>query len=96
MISICIIFFKKIVLFVIVFYFVIFLNIYYKREFCFIGLGFNIRGGVDILYVQGDFGIFVIKIREDGVVFLDGCLREGDKILEVNICRYLIFFVRIV
>lgn len=78
------------------FLFVIFLNIYYKREFCFIGLGFNIRGGVDILYVQGDFGIFVIKIREDGVVFLDGRLREGDKILEVNICRYLIFFVRIV
>lgn len=48
------------------------------------GLGFNIRGGVDIPYVQGDSGIFVTKIREDGAAFLDGRLREGDKILEIN------------
>ncbi|XP_062568419.1 synaptojanin-2-binding protein-like [Saccostrea cucullata] len=48
------------------------------------GLGFNIRGGVDIPYVQGDSGIFVTKIREDGAAFQDGRLREGDKVLEIN------------
>ncbi|XP_048734620.2 disks large homolog 1-like isoform X1 [Ostrea edulis] len=48
------------------------------------GLGFNIRGGVDIPYVQEDSGIFVTKIREDGAAFLDGRLKEGDKILEIN------------
>lgn len=45
--------------------------------------------------MQGDSGIFVTKIREDGAAFLDGRLREGDKILEVNICIYSTFLVRI-
>lgn len=66
-----------------------------SKKIVFTGLGFNIRGGVDIPYVQGDSGIFVTKIREDGAAFLDGRLREGDKILEVNICRYSTFLVRI-
>lgn len=95
MISTCITSSKKIVLLVIAFHFATSLNIYYKREPCFTGLGFNIRGGVDIPYVQGDSGIFVTKIREDGAAFLDGRLREGDKILEVNICKYSTFLVRI-
>jgi hypothetical protein len=33
--------------------------------------------------VQEDSGIFVTKIREDGAAFIDGRLKEGDKILEV-------------
>ncbi|KAK3092799.1 hypothetical protein FSP39_007319 [Pinctada imbricata] len=49
-----------------------------------VGLGFNIRGGVDIPYLPGETGIFVTKIREDGAAFKDGRLQEGDKILEVN------------
>ncbi|OWF52310.1 synaptojanin-2-binding protein-like [Mizuhopecten yessoensis] len=49
-----------------------------------IGLGFNIRGGVDNPHIQGDTGIFVTKIREDGSAFKDGRLKEGDKVLEVN------------
>ncbi|XP_069116058.1 synaptojanin-2-binding protein-like [Argopecten irradians] len=48
------------------------------------GLGFNIRGGVDAPHIQGDCGIFVTKIREDGSAFKDGQLKEGDKVLEVN------------
>ncbi|XP_060074648.1 synaptojanin-2-binding protein-like [Ylistrum balloti] len=48
------------------------------------GLGFNIRGGVDAPHIQGDSGIFVTKIREDGSAFKDGQLKEGDKVLEVN------------
>ncbi|XP_033736389.1 synaptojanin-2-binding protein-like [Pecten maximus] len=47
-------------------------------------LGFNIRGGVDAPHIQGDCGIFVTKIREDGSAFKDGQLKEGDKVLEVN------------
>ncbi|XP_022333491.2 synaptojanin-2-binding protein-like isoform X1 [Crassostrea virginica] len=50
----------------------------------YLGLGFNIRGGVDIPFVENDSGIFVTKIREDGAAYLDGRLREGDKILEIN------------
>ncbi|KAL3873652.1 hypothetical protein ACJMK2_036746 [Sinanodonta woodiana] len=48
------------------------------------GLGFNIRGGVDIPHVKGDVGIFVTKIRENGAAYKDGRLKEGDKILEIN------------
>lgn len=48
------------------------------------GLGFNIRGGVDIPHVPGDTGIFVTRLKEDGAAFKDGRLKEGDKILEVN------------
>ncbi|XP_013405737.1 synaptojanin-2-binding protein [Lingula anatina] len=48
------------------------------------GLGFNIRGGSDIPYIQGDSGIFVTKIRDDGAAAADGRLQEGDKIIEIN------------
>ena len=48
-----------------------------------LGLGFNIRGGIDIPHINGDTGIFVTKIRENGAAFKDGRLKEGDKILEV-------------
>ncbi|XP_035684712.1 synaptojanin-2-binding protein-like isoform X2 [Branchiostoma floridae] len=48
------------------------------------GLGFNIRGGVDMPHVEGDPGIFITKIREGGAAALDGRLQEGDKVLEIN------------
>lgn len=48
------------------------------------GLGFNIRGGVDQPHFPNDTGIFVTKIRENGAAAVDGRLKEGDKILEVN------------
>ena len=54
----------------------------------FVGLGFNIRGGVDIPHINGDTGIFVTKIRENGAAFKDGRLKEGDKILEVLFVNY--------
>lgn len=47
------------------------------------GLGFNIRGGVDMPHLPNDYGIFVTKIREVGAAALDGRLAEGDKILKV-------------
>lgn len=48
------------------------------------GLGFNIRGGVDNPHIPGDSGIFVTKVRENGAAFVDGRLKEGDKILAIN------------
>lgn len=51
---------------------------------CCLGLGFNIVGGVDQPYVANDSGIFVSKIKMDGVAALDGRLQEGDKILAVR------------
>lgn len=51
--------------------------------FFFLGLGFNIVGGVDQNYVLNDSGIYVSKIKEDGAAALDGRLQEGDKILSV-------------
>ncbi|XP_068608481.1 synaptojanin-2-binding protein [Brachionichthys hirsutus] len=48
------------------------------------GLGFNIVGGVDQHYVVNDNGIYVSKIKEEGVAALDGRLQEGDKILAIN------------
>ncbi|XP_068195076.1 synaptojanin-2-binding protein [Antennarius striatus] len=48
------------------------------------GLGFNIIGGVDQQYIVNDSGIYVSKIKEDGVAALDGRLQEGDKILAIN------------
>lgn len=52
--------------------------------FFFLGLGFNIVGGVDQHYVANDSGIYVSKIKEDGAAALDGRLQEGDKILAVR------------
>jgi hypothetical protein len=51
-----------------------------------LGLGFNIRGGVDNPHIPGDSGIFVTKVRENGAAFVDGRLKEGDKILSVSFC----------
>lgn len=48
------------------------------------GLGFNIRGGIDVPHLKNDPGIFVTKIRDIGTAYEDGRLKEGDKILEVN------------
>lgn len=48
------------------------------------GLGFNIVGGVDLPYVLNDNGIFVSKIKKDGMAAMDGRLQEGDKILAIN------------
>lgn len=49
------------------------------------GLGFNIVGGVDLPYVLNDNGIFVSKIKKDGMAAMDGRLQEGDKILAVAV-----------
>ena len=56
-----------------------------------VGLGFNIKGGVDNPQVPGDSGIFVAKIREGGSAALDERLQEGDKILEVKSLSVNIF-----
>lgn len=48
------------------------------------GLGFNITGGKDQPHLPNDDGIFVTKIRETAAAGMDGRLKEGDKILEVN------------
>ncbi|XP_054256112.1 synaptojanin-2-binding protein [Indicator indicator] len=48
------------------------------------GLGFNIVGGTDRQYIPNDNSIYVSWIKKDGPAYLDGRLREGDKILAVN------------
>ncbi|NXS54414.1 SYJ2B protein, partial [Brachypteracias leptosomus] len=48
------------------------------------GLGFNIVGGTDQQYFSNDNNIYVSRIKKDGAAYLDGRLREGDKILAVN------------
>lgn len=47
------------------------------------GLGFNIRGGVDMPFAW-DTGIFVARIKEGEAAHKDGRLQEGDKIIEVT------------
>lgn len=54
------------------------------------GLGFNIRGGIDLPHAPNDTGIFVTRIKEDGAAFKDRRLKEGDKILEVCKDRLLL------
>ena len=49
-----------------------------------VGLGFNIRGGVDNAHIENDPGIFVTTIRMNGAAAKDGRLQPGDKILEVS------------
>jgi len=48
------------------------------------GLGFNIKGGKDMQLLKGDDGIYVAKIKPDGAAAIDGQLKVGDRILEVN------------
>ncbi|CAH1791219.1 unnamed protein product [Owenia fusiformis] len=48
------------------------------------GLGFNIRGGIDIPQTPGENGIYVTKIRSDGSAAADGRLQNGDKIIKIN------------
>lgn len=48
-----------------------------------LGLGFNIRGGIDNVHVGNDPGIFVTTIRPNGAAAKDGRLKTGDKILQV-------------
>uniref|UniRef100_A0A8R1DLF4 Uncharacterized protein n=1 Tax=Caenorhabditis japonica TaxID=281687 RepID=A0A8R1DLF4_CAEJA len=48
------------------------------------GLGFSIAGGQGNEHVKGDTDIYVTKIIEEGAADLDGRLRVGDKILEVD------------
>lgn len=48
------------------------------------GLGFNIRGGVDMPHLPDDHGIFVTRVRSVGAAAVDGRLAEGDKILKVR------------
>lgn len=54
---------------------------------CHGGLGIKIAGGRSTL--GADFGIFIKKILSGGVADLDGRLREGDQLLEVNGCSLL-------
>lgn len=48
------------------------------------GLGFNILGGKDTPHLEGDTGVFVAKVRDQGAAIEDGRLQEGDRILAVN------------
>ena len=59
----------------------------------FVGLGFNIRGGVDNIHVGHDPGIFVTTVKPTGAAAKDGRLHPGDKILEVYIIMCLYFSV---
>lgn len=54
---------------------------------CLSGLGIKIAGGRSAL--GADFGIFVKKVLSRGAADLDGRLREGDQLLEVNGCSLL-------
>ncbi|CAI5454599.1 unnamed protein product [Caenorhabditis angaria] len=48
------------------------------------GLGFSIAGGVGNENVPGDTDIYVTNIIDEGAADIDGRLRVGDKILEVD------------
>ncbi|XP_058804324.1 disks large 1 tumor suppressor protein-like isoform X2 [Phymastichus coffea] len=48
------------------------------------GFGFSITGGKDNQHIPSDNGIFVTKILEGGVAFLDGRLKVGDKIIGIK------------
>ena len=49
-----------------------------------LGLGFNVKGGID-QPIEGDPGVFVAKINENGAAAKDGRLQKGDKIIEVSV-----------
>eukprot|EP00054_Salpingoeca_dolichothecata_P013124 m.73080 g.73080 ORF g.73080 m.73080 type:complete len:1258 (+) comp20312_c0_seq1:14-3787(+) len=48
------------------------------------GLGFSIAGGTDVPVEEGDDYIYITSIIEGETAALDGRLRVGDKLLEVN------------
>eukprot|EP00041_Stephanoeca_diplocostata_P035063 m.1223856 g.1223856 ORF g.1223856 m.1223856 type:complete len:1436 (+) comp24626_c0_seq13:242-4549(+) len=48
------------------------------------GVGFSIAGGVDDPIEEGDTFIYVTHIIEGGFTHLDGQIRFGDKIIQVN------------
>ena len=48
------------------------------------GLGFNIRGGTDCLYVPGDPGIFITRIRKEGAVAETKQIPEWARLLEID------------
>merc|ERR1712146_412241 len=48
------------------------------------GLGFSIVGGVDQPVEEGDDGVYITSILDDGTAQKDGRLQLGDKIVEVN------------
>ena len=58
------------------------------------GLGFNIQGGIDSPYIQGEKGIYVVKIRSNGAAAKDGRLNEGDQILSVRHSIQLYIFLK--
>lgn len=45
--------------------------------------GFNIKGGMDRPVLKEDTGVFVTKIRPNGIASKDKRLAPGDRILEV-------------
>ena len=53
-------------------------------RYLYIGLGFNIRGGLDNIHIGSDPGIFVTTVKPNGAAAEDGRLQPGDKILEVR------------
>ena len=59
------------------------MDIIFIKIFFLLGLGFNIRGGLDNVHVEGDPGVFVTTIKMNGAAAKDGRLQPGDKLLEV-------------
>lgn len=55
-----------------------------------VGLGFNIIGGKDTPHLEGDNGIFIAKIREQGAAAENGVLQEGDRVILVSkLCQFI-------
>lgn len=66
-----------------------------KVHVLYVGLGFNIRGGLDNIHVGDDPGIFVTTVKPSGAAAKDGRLHPGDKILEVCMSVYSCFSLRV-
>jgi len=54
----------------------------------FLGLGFNIKGGIDLQVFPGDSSIYVATVKPGGAAARDRRLQEGDKIVEVQLRLY--------
>jgi C-terminal processing protease CtpA/Prc len=48
------------------------------------GFGFSISGGIDNQHIKDDNGIYITKIVENGVAFIDGRIDVGDKLIAIN------------